>query len=52
MEFNDHLWWICAVICFALGALHGLFKGRAGTGVNKIEWMLAGFAFIALTFAF
>lgn len=49
---NDKLFWILAAVCFGLGALHGLFAGKAGTAVNRIEWMLAGFCFVALTFAF
>ena len=51
MGTNKFLW-LLAAISFGLGAIGPNIPGKIGTLVGRVGWMLAGFAFIALTFVF
>ena len=44
----DRILWLIAAICFAIGGLRAMFP-KLGA---RVDWMLMGFAFIALTFVF
>ena len=49
----DWVMWLLATICFGIGALSGMFVRADGTpapSVTRVNLMLLGFMFIAITF--